>query len=223
MDKEKQLALIMGGSSGLGLKLALLLTNEYRVIISGRRDPKKKDIDFNFLDLGFNELAEKLDCFVASLPSVYLLIYAAGFYQEGRIDDLNDTDIMEMNAVGLLAPAMLLKRILKKQGKLNGFIAITSTSQWKPRILEPMYTAVKAGLGMLANSISLDPKVNKVLVASPAGMATRFWENHPRDLSTLLDPHWVAEQILEWYKKDFEYKVIRILREPPRVEEVETR
>src|SRR3989338_6779319 len=128
-----------------------------------------------------------------------------------------------MEDIGLLAPALIVQRIIKKQGSLAGFIAITSTSQWTPRLLEPMYTAVKAGLAMLANSLSLDPRIGKVLVAGPAGMATRFWENNPRDMSKMLDPKWVAEQIIQLYADDFEYKFSRIMRDPPRVEIVETR
>lgn len=146
-----------------------------------------------------------------------------GFYQEGNISDVSDEDIANMTNVGLLAPAMLLQRILKKQDKLAGFIAVTSTSQWTPRLLEPIYTAVKSGLGMLANSVSLDERIDRVLVAGPAGMNTRFWENSPRDMSTMLDPKWVAEQVLDQYSGDFKYKLARILRGPARVEVIETR
>lgn len=219
----KPTALVIGGSSGLGLELGKLLSKSHTVFASGRRDPKQSDLNFVSLELGPNSLPENLDKFIAGLPNIDLLAYAAGFYQEGKIDDLTDDDIRRMESVGLLAPALLVHRIIKKQGGLAGFIAITSTSQWTPRLLEPIYTAVKAGLAMLANSLSLDPRIGKVLVAGPAGMATRFWENSPRDMSQMLDPKWVAEQILKLYDDNFEYKFARIMREPPRVEIVETR
>jgi len=223
-DKNKQNALIVGGSSGLGLELAVMLSATHNVIVTGRRDPKSEKVDFRLLDLSAgNRLADGLDGFVAKLPRIDLLVYAAGFYQEGNISDLSDGDIAAMADVGLLAPAMLLQRLLKKQNGLPGFIAITSTSQWTPRLLEPIYTAVKAGLGMLANSVSLDERIGKVLVAGPAGMNTRFWENSPRDMGAMLDPKWVAEQILDQYSSNFKYKFARILRGPARVEVVETR
>lgn len=216
--------LIVGGSSGLGLELARSFKKNHSVIVTGRRDPEEEQVRFVSLELSApQKLGEDLSTLVKDLPVIDTLIYAAGFYQEGTMSDLSDTDIMAMESVGMLAPALLLQRILKKQESLSGFVAVTSTSQWTPRLLEPIYTAAKAGLGMMANSVSLDERIGKVLVAGPAGMDTRFWENSPRDTSTMLDPAWVAAQILGHYNDDFEYKFIRILRDEPRVEVVETR
>lgn len=214
---------VIGGSSGLGLELAHLLEEDYETFVTGRHDPNQDHINFITLELGTGDIAGNLEKCIAALPNIDLLIYAAGFYQEGKIDELTDEAIGSMENVGLHAPALLIQRLLKKQKALNGFIAITSTSQWTPRLLEPMYTAVKAGLAMFANSLSLDPRVGKVLVAGPAGMKTRFWDNNTRDTSTMLDPKWVAEEVFKLYKGDFKYKFARIMRDPPRVEVVETR
>jgi NAD(P)-dependent dehydrogenase (short-subunit alcohol dehydrogenase family) len=216
-------ALIVGGSSGLGLALGELLSKDHQVFVTGRRDPHNEKVKFISLDLASGTLGSALYELIDGLPNIDLMIYAAGFYQEGTMSELNDDDIEKMDLVGLRAPAMLLARILRKQGSLPGFIAITSTSQWTPRLEEPMYTAVKAGLGMLANSVSTDERVGKVLVAGPAGMSTRFWEYHPRDPKVMLDPKWVAQEILNDWAVDFKYKFIRLLREPARVEVVETR
>lgn len=222
--QNKPNTLIIGGTSGLGLELALLFNQTHNTFITGRRDPKNDNLTFMSLDLDFQKpLAKDLDQLVTKLPQIDLLIYVAGFYQEGTISDLSDADLANMNHVGLLAPAMLLQRILKKQKGLAGFIAITSTSQWTPRRLEPMYTAVKAGLGTLANSIALDERIGKVLVAGPGGMNTKFWENSPRDLSAMLNPKWVAEQIASAYEGGFRYKCIRLPRESATVEVIEMR
>ncbi|MEO6536840.1 MAG: SDR family oxidoreductase [Candidatus Paceibacterota bacterium] len=217
-------ALIIGGSSGLGLKLAEMLAPDYNVSVTGRRDPKNTLTWFHKLELDSDSLGKDLDALLLDLSEIDLLVYAAGFYQEGTIDDLSDRDLEKMNRIGLMAPAMILQRILNQQTKLPGFIAITSTSQWTPRLLEPMYTAVKAGLGMLASSIAKDSRVDKVLVAGPAGMDTRFWEKRPRDPNTImLDPGWVSEKILDEWEGNFRYKFIRVLRGPERIEIIETR
>jgi len=220
---KKQTAVIVGGSSGLGLELGHLLSKTHQVFVTGRRNPKQNSVAFISLELGVGNLGDNLDKFINDLPSINILVYAAGFYQEGKIDELSDDDIRKMENIGLLAPILLTQRIMKKQDALAGFVAITSTSQWTPRLLESPYTAVKAGLAMFANSLSLDPRIGKVLVAGPAGMATRFWENNPRDMSKMLDPKWVAEQILGLYGENFKYKFTRIMRDPARVEVVETR
>lgn len=214
-------ALIVGGSSGLGLELAKSLKDTYHVFITGRKDPTQEGLTFKLLNLSaekdFQNAATKT---VSDMSEIDLLIYAAGFYQEGTLDALSDSDIDEMLNVGLRAPAFILQRILKKQRKLNGFIAITSTSQFTPRLLEPMYTSVKAGLAMLAKSVAEDERVKKVLVAAPSGMQTKFWDSKKKDVSTYLDPKWVTEQILAHYDGDFNFKEIHLLRQPPRVEVV---
>lgn len=218
-------ALIGGGTSGLGLELGLLFAEEYRVFITGRHDPGKEGLTYAPLDLNVerHELGRALDALLGSLPAIGLLVYAAGFSQQGALDSLGDEEIAAMMSVGLFAPAMLIQRILRKQNALPALIAITSTSQWTPRPHEPLYTAVKAGLAMLANSLSLDSRLGKVLVAAPGGMATQFWKKRERDVTGMLEAPWVARQIHGQFHEDFRYRFIRIPRDPPRVEVVESR
>ena len=131
-----------------------------------------------------------------------------------------------MLSVGLTNAIYLTRQLLHEQDQLPEFIAITSTSQWTPRLYEPVYTAVKAGLGAYANSLSLDPRVKKTLVAGPAGMATNFWKDtdeKEHDTSQMLDPDWVADRIIELTHENYSYKFARILRGPARVEVQETR
>lgn len=216
--------LIIGGSSGLGFSLAKALAKNNDVHVTGRRDPKETGITFHSFALdGQANLFEAVSSFIAALPKIDLFIYAAGYFQDGRTTDLSQAQIQEMLDVGLVAPIYFVRELLEKQAELPGFIAITSTSQWTPRLLEPVYTAVKAGLGAFANSTSLDPRVKKTLVAGPAGMKTRFWDGTDKDTSTMLDPDWVADEILKLYADDYSYRYSRILREPARVEEQETR
>lgn len=216
--------LIIGGTSGLGFELAKQFKGKgWDVTVTGR---SQKTDAFHFYEFEIGLDAEDITMGVTGilyeiqdilLKDIDLLVYAAGFYQEGHIDNLDYDDICEMINVGLTAPAFLLSSILFTQKKLGGFIAITSTSQITPRELEPMYTAVKAGLGMLAHSVSLDERVGKVLVASPAGILTNFWKGAPRS-GELLDPTWAATQIIQLYGEHFRYQHALILREPPRIE-----
>lgn len=218
-------ALIIGGTSGLGLEMARLFRKEgYVVWVTGRTDPKEKMIPFCNFDINHDvgTLSLKADRIIDLTRPIHLLVYAAGFLGKGLLDNFTYSQISAMINVGLIAPALLLQKILRMQGKLPGFIAVTSTSQWIPRKEEPVYAAVKAGLSMLAHSVSRDSRVEKTLVAGPAGMNTRFWRSAPRsDQNELLDPAWVAAKIWESYQKDFKYRLIRILRDPPRVESIE--
>lgn len=216
-------ALIVGGTSGLGLELAKLLRDEqYEVFIGGRNNPEEpglKYIEMDFGDIDGCSYYLELD---RDFRPFDVVIYSAGFYQDGLIDSLDNLELIDMVNVGLLAPAIVINQILEWQDNLPLFIAITSTSQFKPRKLEPMYCAVKAGLGMLANCLSLDERIQKTLVAAPAGMNTRFWFNSNRDTSEMLDPVEVAKAILEISTEPFQYRLMKILRDPFRVEIEET-
>lgn len=228
--------LIVGGTSGLGLSLAKQLKTGNEVYVASRNhgDPAK-DFEFQPVDLSIlatsriaqGEFGEFLKDHVFDM-----VIIAAGYYQEGRLDDLTAHEIREMVDVGLVGPAILLKLILVQQKKIDNLIVVTSTSQWTPRLMEPVYTAAKGGLAMLTNSLSLDPRIGSVLLAAPAGMATPFWDGTDKDTSTMLDPDWVAAQIIEQFKDVFEYRFVKILRfmstaTPPevikRVDVIETR
>ena len=217
--------LVIGGTSGLGLEIALLLSKEGpSVFVTGRKNPGQKNLIYLNLDITSDaeKLSVDLDRVIERVKLIHLLVYAAGFYQENLISNLSNSDITSMINVGLLAPALLLQKILHTQNELPEFIAITSTSQWIPRLKEPLYAAVKAGLAALAHSVSLDSRVAKVLVIGPAGMKTKFCKGAKRENnSTLLNPKWIAERILELNKDNFKYQLVRILRDPPRVELVE--
>jgi short-subunit dehydrogenase len=219
--------LIIGGTSGLGLSLAKKLAGSYDVHITGRQDPHERDVAFHTLNLtDAKESLAAIDKLVQELPEISLLIYAAGFFQEGTATDLTISQIDEMLSVGLTSAIYVTRQLLAKQNELPDFIAITSTSQWTPRLYEPVYTAVKAGLGAYASSLSLDPRVKKTLVAGPAGMATNFWkgtDEKAHDTTQMLDPEWVAERIIDLLKENYSYKFARILRGPARVEIQETR
>jgi NAD(P)-dependent dehydrogenase (short-subunit alcohol dehydrogenase family) len=220
MAEDKKTALIIGGSSGLGLELALQLVEQgWHVIVTGRTSPNKEDLLFRMLDLSFSStLIGDLDALFDSIPVVDILVYAAGFNQVGTITDLSDQDILDTCSVGIIAPAMILQRLLNQQDALARFVAITSTSQWTPRLMEPVYAASKAALALFAESVSLDDRVSQTLVFAPSGMQTPFWDGDPRDTSTMLDPKWVAEQLLEeLLSKTLAYEFVICLREPARI------
>src|SRR5690606_18827276 len=152
---------------------------------------KVDGLEFIKFDLSAPELPQRFETFAKDLPKVDVVVYAAGYYQEGRITDLSEDQIEEMLNVGGRGLIYGLRAILKKQADLPELITITSTSQWTPRQLEPIYNFAKAGAGHFTNAMAEDGRVAKVMVAGPAGMNTAFWKHDPgRDMSAMLDPKW---------------------------------
>lgn len=233
MKAVKPNALVVGGTSGLGFEMARLLRETHRVTITGR-GPRGTfdDVEFKYLNISGNsqssalELTRAIEILLGSFSEkIDLLVYAAGFGQERLISELTNYDITQMVNVGLVVPTIFARNLLLRSSALK-FVLIGSTSQFTPRVREPLYTAVKAGAAMLAQSLSLDPNMEKVLVAAPAGMNTPFWKSGDRsekDLTNMLNPNWVAQQIVPQISESYRYRFMKILRGPARVEIVETR
>ncbi len=217
--------LIVGGTSGLGLELAKIYSSlGHTVIIAGRKNPDLANVRYIPFSITSNldETTKQIENLLSQIEKVNTLIYTAGYFQSGHIDELSDAQITEMVNIGLLTPALMAQRLKNNPGKPLKVMLITSSSQYTPRELEPMYTSTKAALGMLGASLSLDLGIGKVLVVAPSGMKTPFWKND-NDTSEYLDPKWVAEQVVELSSGPFKYRYAKILRKPQKVEIVETR
>lgn len=216
--------LIVGGTKGLGLEMAKQARDRGdHVIITGRDRPEEPGFEFRFLELGRSLLDTRIALLVQDLPPIDTFVYAAGFFQRGVIGDLSDEEIMKMMRIGLHAPMFLLRDLLRKQGKLGGFVAVTSTSARYPRVDEPVYAAAKAGLAHFAESVAAtkvvgdqqfcDTALGKVLHLAPSGMKTPFWEDTDMDTSTMLDPADVARVGWQQYELAERFRYVQINRD----------
>ena len=222
--------LVVGGSSGLGLELA----RKYRdmgatVHVTGARDEflfTEKGMTYHKfkIDHDGNALIRQVDKLRNSLPEIHTLVYSAGFYQPGHVENTVDHDVLRMNNVNMNAPHLLVKNLKVRLGKEKKLkvIIIASTSARKAREFEPFYSSGMAGRLMFGRCIGPDYGLGKVMVASPAGMDTPFWDHDKgRDVSTYLYPTWVAEQIIEQSRRTFKYLDIELERNPARIVEHE--
>ena len=65
--------------------------------------------------------------------------------------------------------------------------------------------------------------MGNVLVAGPSGMKRAFWANASRDgYLRMLDPEWICDQVMKLRHGEYRYRLAEILREPARVDVVET-
>ncbi len=216
--------LIIGGSHGIGWELANLYAQpQDTVTITGRTAPSPlaPNIIFYPLDLSANDYANNIRQCITKLAPIDRLVYAAGYYQEGSITDLTEAQIQAMIQVCGSGFILASRAILLQQKELAECIVITSSSQWIPRQLEPIYNFAKAGVAHFAQALSLDTRIGKLLVAGPTGTKTAFHANRKIDMSTYHEPKWVAQTIATEAAGNYRYKFIKVLRDPARVETVE--
>ncbi len=118
-----------------------------------------------------------------------------------------------------------MRDVLRKQGSLEELIVVTSTSAWTPRSRESIYNFVKAGERLFTKAMVVDDinRVGRALDVGPGGMNTDFWAGQGRqDLAQMLDPGWVADEIMSLRGNEYRYLAASILRNPARTEITET-
>ncbi len=86
------------------------------------------------------------------------------------------------------------------------------------KTLEPIYNFAKAGVAHFAHALSLDERIKKIMVAGPTGTKTAFHNGRDVDMSTYHSPVWVARQIFDYSQSEYNFKFIKILRDPAKVE-----
>ncbi|MFD2178462.1 SDR family NAD(P)-dependent oxidoreductase [Veronia pacifica] len=221
----KEQILVIGGTSGLGLSLAKNYSSQSNhVVITGRRDPNISDLDFYELSIteDSQQIFREVATLIEQVGEISTLVYCAGFALEGTIEEHTDKDILTMINISSLVPAVLVRELKKRQRRPINLLFITSSAHYTAKKREPIYTMAKASLGMLGESLSLDPEIGKVVVAAPSGMNTSFWPLE-KEMTDYLDPEWVAKQILSLSLGDFKYRFAKITRSPPEVDIVDTR
>lgn len=204
-DDNQKKALVVGGSDGLGLEIARLLTKAgFLVFVTGRGRsiPSEESIQFIKFDVSgdTNKLPEQIDTVLTAVGTpVDVFVYSAGFTQIGTITEIIFAEMVHMINVGILAQGLFTQEILLRQHNLPALITIGSTSQSIPRVLEPFYAASKAGAAMLTWSVSLEKeKVGRGLVVEVSGMQTKMQRERGIDTSELLRPVDVAKAIITW-------------------------
>ena len=104
-------ALVIGGTSGLGLELAKLLKDNHdEVVITGRTDPKQEGLKFAQLNIDSEqEFSLPLQWVVDDNAPFETVVYNPGFYQEGRISEPAQTEGPEGEP-----PAVMLAEVARQ-------------------------------------------------------------------------------------------------------------
>lgn len=171
---EKNVVLITGGSSGIGLELARILLNKgHKVLICGRSEEKLHEArqslpDVHTLPCDLSKHPDRIRLFEWVLkehPACNVLINNAALVH--KTDFRTDQAMIEKTELeiqtNLLAPIALSKLFLPllEKNKHSAIINITTGLVYAPRALYPIYNATKAGLHsftkVLRHQLSMHP------------------------------------------------------------------
>lgn len=158
--------LITGASSGIGKAAAIECSRlGAKVIITARNENRLKQTlselegDGHQMKLCDLSKEDAIDNLVAELPEVQGLINNAGFTKILPIQFINNEDINNILGVNLVAPMLLLQKLLKKKKLKNGASVVFTSSMAGLgccSVGNSMYTASKGAISSFIKCVALE-------------------------------------------------------------------
>jgi len=160
-------AVIIGGTSGLGLGTAEFLSEKgYNVVVGGRSEVKIKGVDFLYIDVA-SENSVKNFFNSLSLDKIDALVYSAGTTTAKKdITEFSTEEYFRVHDVNLLGAILVLKYAYKSISKAKGRIVIVSSlaARMFSQFSGFEYTITKTGLSGLVKQLAIDFAKDKVRI-----------------------------------------------------------
>ncbi|MEV0152853.1 SDR family oxidoreductase [Micromonospora sp. NPDC050686] len=178
---------VVGGTSGLGLAVARLLVDEYRVaVLSDRADEvtaitDELGCDGSVCDVSsYEQVREAFGALAERWGVIDGVVASASIWAGGDLEDLAPERIrraVEVNALGTTYVLKEAVRHLRRQGYGN-VVWVGATAVSRPRPGIPVYRATKSYGSSLVESLAEAQQSNrvKVMQVHPGPMPTRLQE-----------------------------------------------
>jgi short-subunit dehydrogenase len=216
---EKEVALITGGTSGIGAAFARYFAGQgYDLIITGRPDDKiypcvekltekyNVNVEIIFVELANQEDVLKVEDIIRGTSRIGILINNAGFglgkpFWQDKIDNLDAMIKVHINAPVRFIHAALPNMINRKKGLI---INLSSLSSFIPIPRDSVYSATKLFQNSFMESLHICFKDMgiKMQVLCPGFVRTDFHKIYEMDTSGVLN-----NGIIPWMKPDEVVKI----------------
>jgi len=210
---QNRLALITGGSSGIGFAIAeKLAANGIEVTIADVVPPSKiiPHITYKYCDVTKGEDVDKLFAdMLPNLPNVLVLSAGKGIHERLTEGDPEKwKDVLDLNIMGLLrcirafVPAM--------QEKQNGNVVfISSVAANKPYAYGGVYTASKAAINSIAETLRMETMPHIAVSTVQAGITNTHFFKDRADKDSMM------QHTGSLHAKDIADDVFYIISQPP--------
>ena len=183
-----KIAIVTGGSSGIGESIALAMSKNGYTVYATARNPKTEGLSASFkylkMDVQSEESVDSAVSRVIELESrIDVLVNCAGLGINGPIEETPVEmvkNVFETNVFGLVRVSQAVLPIMRKQS--SGFIInISSIAGEFGLPLRGFYSASKASVEMITEALRMEVKQFGIRVTSvqPGDFATNISTNRP--------------------------------------------
>jgi len=182
--KNKKVAVVTGGSSGMGLAISKKLQNMgMHVIVFDKQIPPE---DFEFYHVDISNDGE-IKAALSLIPHLDIVVNNAGIYFEKYLEDTTNEEIDTMVDINIKGTYLMMRNTIEKiKASKGSVVIIASCLGLVPELTSPLYCTTKAGLIMLIKCLAqqyaeLGIRVNCVL---PGPINTPLLQNSFPDQET---------------------------------------
>lgn len=149
---EKKVAVVTGGSSGMGLAIARRLQAQgVEVCILDVQAPPD---DFRYFRVDIRKDAEIRGA-MEQIPQIDILVNNAGIYFEKYLEDTTNEELDQMVDINIKGTYLVTRNAIEKIKRVKGSIVIiASCLGMVPELTSPLYCTTKAGLIMLTKCLA---------------------------------------------------------------------
>ena len=174
-------ALVIGGSNGIGLAIALHLAQQHsaHVVIIDKDEPAV-ELPANVSFLRHNLLDDDLT-FLPDPAEVDTLVFTAGFGRVAPFETIVEAEIRNQFQVNAISPVMVLKHYFSRMRQSEPFYCAVmgSIAGWVSSPLFALYSATKAAVCKAIEALNVELEMcgtgNRILNVSPGSIkGTRF-------------------------------------------------
>ena len=205
MDTDKKIALISGGTSGIGLAAAdFLMQRGWNVVLSGRNKERgraaatflaKNEGEVRYIqgDVSCDQdCAEMTEQTVAAFGHLDGLVTSAGYYKENLLEQTSPHEVQQMFATNVYGTMSLCRYSLPHLKKSGGaIVTVASDAGIQGNVACSVYGATKGAVVAFTKSLALEtaPYQVRVNCVCPGDVVTPLLEKqlHQNPELTLAD------------------------------------